>query len=49
MLQLSVCKASVLGLVDSGASHNFVGAAFARKLGLKVVRGATLNVRLADG
>lgn len=39
----------VLGLVDSGATHNFVGVSFVQRLGLPTVEGKLLRVKLADG
>ena len=36
------------GLLDSGASHNFVNKALAIKLGWKVTTSCEMNVRLAD-
>lgn len=48
-VQVEINRRKLVALIDSGATHNFIGEKEANRLGLKITPTTPFNVRVADG
>lgn len=42
-------KKSVIALIDSGSTHNFIDPTMARRVGIAIKKGGSLEVMVANG